>query len=147
MCLDFFIKKIFRKKLVMTQNINRILDANLNRAREGLRVIEEYYRFLQEDKSQSQAYKDLRHVITSIIKTYLNQEDLIQARNVSRDVLATEYQDSEGRRDRAEDVLKANVQRVKESLRVLEEYGKMINSDLGKAFQTLRFRIYELEKS
>ena len=130
----------------MPKTINRILDANLNRAREGLRVIEEYYRFLKEDKAQSQAYKDLRHGITDIIKTYLNQEELLHARDASGDVLGTEYQASEAKRDVPEDVLKANLQRVKESLRVLEEYGKLVHLDLGEAFQKLRFQIYELEK-
>jgi len=50
------------------------------------------------------------------------------------------------KRDDYQDIFFANIQRVKESLRVLEEFAKLINKNIAIEFKKLRYGIYEIEK-
>ncbi len=126
--------------------IYRILDANLNRATEGLRVCEEITRFLLNDRRLTIRLKNFRHGIFKIINTEkLTQENLIRKRDskqdVGKDVLRIEL-----KRDNYRDVFFANIQRVKESIRVLEEFCKLVNKDSVIRFKRLRYQTYEIEK-
>ncbi|MBU0650320.1 hypothetical protein KKC59_00260 [bacterium] len=124
----------------------RILDVNFNRTREGLRVIEEYFRFIDNNQEYTSQIKEIRHKITQLIISNSIQDKLLQARNVKDDFLAGDYTEKEGDRKDSRDVLFANFQRVKESLRVIEEYGKILDPELGEKAQELRFQVYEIEK-
>ncbi len=129
----------------------RIIDVNLNRSQEGLRVCEDIMRFILNDRKMLRSFKSLRHKVGMLAKrTYShlgggNRLMVLKSRNVKRDVgKITTYR--EGRRKNIGDVFRANIQRVKESLRVLEETSKLLDRRISQSFKTIRFRVYELEK-
>jgi len=128
------------------KNIYRILDANLNRAREGLRVVEEVCRFVLKDKKLTLSAKKLRGDLSKIIGGAEDWKTLIKARKALKDVGRKLYTRSEGRRVKVKDIFTANIKRSQEAVRCLEEFSKMINPDLGKKFKAVRFKLYEIEK-
>lgn len=134
--------------MTLPNNVARILDANFNRLREGLRVLEEHERFVLNHQASIDTLKQVRHDL----RGWLQQQDsgLIQefmlARDTKSDVLRDQLTPSESLRNNLDDVWMANMQRVKESLRVLEEYGKVVNAEWGAFFQKLRFEMYDFEK-
>lgn len=130
----------------MRQKVYRIIDANLNRSREGLRVCEEIARFVLDDKRLTEEFKGLRHKITNCIKFYPTRlQDIISARDSGRDV-GRGRQPMEQKRLDWKGVSLANMERVKESLRALEEFSKLIDSRIADKFKRLRFKAYEAEK-
>src|SRR3989338_4277731 len=130
----------------MRQKVYRIIDANLNRSREGLRVCEEIARFVLDDKRLTEEFKGLRHKITDCIKFYpARLQDIISARDSGRDV-GRGRQPMEQRRKDWKGISLANMERVKESLRALEEFSKLIDSTIADRFKRLRFKAYEDEK-
>ncbi len=124
----------------------RILDACANRAREGLRVVEDYCRFVLDDAFLCGELKRLRHDLTAAL-TGLTAEHLLEARETQRDVGAGISTEAEGERISLTAVARANWKRLQEALRSLEEYGKTIGPDLGRALEQLRYRTYTLERS
>lgn len=131
----------------MNDDIYRILDANLNRAREGLRVCEDVTRFTLNSNALSKELKALRHGIASALRGIPSApRHLLEARDAEGDVGRDSKRASEMKRRDAADIFMANIQRVKESLRVLEEFSKLMNTRLAIRFRRLRFRTYEIEK-
>lgn len=129
----------------MKKDLLRIIDANLNRSREGLRVCEEIARFILEDAKATAAFKNLRHRISRSIKKIPGMSiGLVECRNTRSDA-GKDILNNSLRRN-CKDVFSANIQRVKEALRVLEEFSSIFNRSLGKDFSRLRFKVYELEK-
>jgi thiamine-phosphate pyrophosphorylase len=120
--------------------ICRILDANLDRAREGLRVIEEWCRFGLEDGSLSAQCKDLRQELAQ-----WHSPQIKAARNTPDDPGTSQSHSREEKRLNIESVLSANCSRTQEALRVLEEYGKLLDPAMAKAFKQIRYRTYTLE--
>lgn len=130
----------------MKRKIIRLIDANLNRAKEAARVCEEIARFLVENPKLSVSYKKIRHKITQNAAVLnLDLKTLLDARDVQADV-GIKSISSEMARKNIGDIFFANMQRLKESIRVLEEFSKVINKDAAQDFKTLRFQIYALEK-
>lgn len=131
----------------MREEIYRIFDANINRAREGLRVCEEVARFILCDEKLTKKLKGLRHRITKIIQSLkIDIKKLFAIRDIRKDVGARTYPKSEGRRKSYQDIVTSNMKRTEESLRVLEEFTKKINPSAGARFKKLRFQTYDLEK-
>lgn len=129
----------------MKKHLFRIIDANLNRSREGLRVCEEIARFVLSDGKLSGEFKNLRHRISRSIKRFpAGLRKLLSSRNTQADVGRKIFRIT-CRKD-YQDVFFANIQRAKESLRVLEEFSNISNRPLSKTFARLRFKVYELEK-
>lgn len=129
------------------QSLYRIIDANANRCREALRVAEDIMRFYCENKSICSAIKRQRHIIAKNCDILLgNYIKRIGARDVWNDPGSRSTIRSESRRSNLKDVLVANFRRSQESLRVLEEIGKLIDPKVSKAFKRSRFRIYDIEK-
>jgi thiamine-phosphate pyrophosphorylase len=127
--------------------IYRILDANLNRSREGLRVCEDVTRFALNSEALSKELKGLRHGIASGMRSMPSGiKRLLEARDPEGDVGRSSKRASEMKRTDAADIFVANIQRVKESLRVLEEFSKIIDAQLAVRFRRLRFRTYDIEK-
>ena len=125
--------------------IYRIIDVNLNRSREGLRVCEEVARFILNNKPITARFKTLRHDIQKIISTSNIKASLLHsARNVKADC-GTDFSFLERKTD-LESIFFANIQRTKESLRVLEEFFKLLDEKTAEKFKCLRFKIYQLEK-
>lgn len=126
------------------QQIYRVIDANFNRSKEGLRVLEDICRFLYDQKYFTKKYRNLRQQLT-VIMAKCPLRDLIIARNIEGDVGGVLNQ-RELRRNNVTDVFYANSQRVKESVRVLEEFMKLINKRLSVQLKTIRYDVYSLEK-
>ncbi len=119
--------------------MKRIIDANLNRACEALRVLEEISRFLLEDKETSEELKNIRHILNS-----LQDEDyagLLTARDTEGDVGVNIK--NPDRRSGIETIFKANIKRLQQALRVLAEYCPENFESLEK----LRYKSYTLEKN
>lgn len=130
----------------MKRQIYRIIDVNLNRSREGLRVCEEICRFVLEDKSLTDELKRLRHKITGCIRYYpARLKGVVSARDSEKDIAKAAHPLERKRRSWKEISL-ANIERVKESLRVLEEFSKLIDGKSADRFKRLRFKSYDIEK-
>ncbi|MBU0686941.1 MAG: thiamine phosphate synthase [Candidatus Margulisbacteria bacterium] len=128
------------------QKIYRIFDANINRALEGLRVVEEIARFILEDKKLSSKIKGLRGKVKYACSLIPQQQLIIKIRDSKKDVGWKVYPKSESSRADIISIYKANIKRATEALRVLEEFTKLINPGAGRAFKDLRFMVYDLEK-
>ncbi|MFA4854133.1 MAG: thiamine-phosphate pyrophosphorylase [Candidatus Omnitrophota bacterium] len=126
-------------------NIHRIIDANLNRVKEGLRVCEEITRFILDDRKFTALFKLYRHEIDGIVKKVYPAAKLLGERKSASDV-GRENCRSELARSGLRDIFWANIQRVKESLRVLEEFSKLKNRGAALRFKQLRYKVYEIEK-
>lgn len=124
----------------------RILDANANRAREGLRVVEEYLRLVHDRGDFTEQLKALRHSVTIAVGKMQVDDKLIMARESDTDVGATEPVGSEGERNDFRHIVSANLRRSQEALRVLEEYSKLLSSESSADFKRMRFQTYTLEK-
>jgi thiamine-phosphate pyrophosphorylase len=124
----------------MRSNIYRIIDVNLNRATEGLRVVEEICRFVLEDQKLTLSIKQLRGELSRVVKPEL------RSRDAAGDVGKEPYTRDEGRRANFVNVFYANMKRAQEAVRCLEEFSKLISPKFGKAYKNIRFRLYELEK-
>jgi len=124
----------------MTNKVERLIDANLNRLREGIRVIEDINRYVYDNQELTPKFKTLRH---SIQKAY--NSNRISNRNILGDIqkksIATELN-----RTSLEDIVIANFLRAQESSRVLEESFKLIDVELSEHFKNIRYELYELER-
>src|ERR1043165_1146527 len=126
--------------------IMRILDASLNRAAEGLRVVEDHVRFVLDDPLLTAEMKRLRHELASASAVF-SSVDRHAVRDTVHDVGTAISTDQEGRRLDSWDVCAASLKRTEQSLRSLEEYGKLLNSEFAGAMEGLRYRLYTLEKA
>ena len=145
-------QKIIQKKIYPVRNnkisngIYRILDANGNRTKEALRVCEDIARFILNDPVSTLAYKNIRHRMGHIYKKVgILSKEAIAARSVGKDVGRTTTT-MELHRKEAKDVFYANSQRMKESVRVLEEFAKLLNKDSAVDLKKIRYRIYAVEQ-
>lgn len=124
----------------MTKENLRLLDANLNRLREGIRVVEDIYRYIFNDKTVSSKLKNLRH------KARIdNYKELLDSRDIQNDVLRSSIKSEQNRSD-LDSILIANFKRAQESSRVLEEFGKLISAEVSEDFKYIRYELYHLEK-
>ena len=128
------------------RNILRIIDANLNRAKEGLRVCEDIFRFLIQDKNLSSQFKKIRHEVSKIIG-YISTDktELLTTRDIKKDA-GKASSVLELKRDGLLDIFFANLQRAEESIRVLEEFCKLLNKKNAIKMKSLRYEIYNTEK-
>lgn len=124
----------------MQPALHRILDANLDRAREGLRVIEEWCRFGLNNAALTERCKHLRQELAKWHRT-----ELRAARNTPDDPGTDLTHPNEASRDSVQQVLQANFCRVEEALRVLEEYGKVYSQEMTAAIKQMRYQVYTLE--
>jgi thiamine-phosphate pyrophosphorylase len=118
----------------------RILDANLDRAREGLRILEEWCRFGLQDAGLTEQFKQLRQQLAQY-----HGDELRWARNTPDDPGTGLTHPQETYRDSLQSVLQANFCRVQEALRTLEEYGKLSLPALAVASKQMRYEVYRLE--
>ena len=118
-----------------------MVDANLNRLKEGIRVIEDIARYVHNDKNLSTSLKQLRHQCR--IEPL---EDFLASRDSINDVLRPTMQSEMNRTD-LRSILVANYKRGQESSRVLEELYKIVNPALSETFKHIRYELYTLEKN
>ncbi|MEM8829588.1 MAG: thiamine phosphate synthase [Cyanobacteria bacterium P01_G01_bin.19] len=126
----------------MNKAIYRILDANLDRAREGLRIIEEWCRLGINHQALSEECKQIRQELAG-----WHNWELRQARDTPGDVGTDLSHPQEEVRESIEQLLQANLCRSQEALRVLEEYGKLYDPNMAAACKQLRYRVYTIESS
>lgn len=128
------------------RGIYRVMDANLNRAREGLRVLEEIARFVLEDEVLTAGLKDMRHKLAAAAGEIPGGVlELVKARDAAGDVGAGSWIPGERTRENIFSLAVANLKRVQEALRVLEEFGKM-QGIFAENFKKTRFEMYVLEQ-
>ncbi|MEO1524383.1 MAG: thiamine phosphate synthase [Planctomycetota bacterium] len=125
--------------------VYRILDASANRAAEGMRTVEEYVRFVLDDARLTQTAKCLRHDFAAAMGV-LPRVKLLAQRDTEADVGTRTQTSSEYERNSIADVVRAAVERVQQSLRVLEEYGKTINPEFARRVESLRYRAYTFHR-
>jgi thiamine-phosphate pyrophosphorylase len=136
-----------QKNLKETEkDIYRILDVNLNRAKEGLRVCEDIARFCLKDALLTRRLRRLRHAITQIFKSSrVDRLRMILERKSTQD-LGRSFA-NKTRKHSAAHLFLANMQRIKEALRVLEEFLKLLDNQASRNIQHVRFDTYALEKT
>jgi thiamine-phosphate pyrophosphorylase len=133
-------------KLSMSPQVLRILDANANRAREALRVVEDYARFVLNDERLCAALKQVRHDLTEALQPLV--ADAILCRDTPGDVGTTAAKpESELRREDLAHVVTAAGKRLGEALRTLEEYLKTIDPSRAARVESVRYRCYDLEQT
>ncbi len=131
----------------------RVMDASANRAREGLRVVEDIVRFVLDDAHLTGLVKQLRHDLGTALKP-LDAGRFLAARDTTTDVGTSVTTDQEHQRDSLRDVLDANLGRVQESLRTLEELAKLqtdssvaSTAPASALFERTRYGLYTLHKA
>ncbi len=124
----------------MDKGLYRVIDANLNRLKEGIRVIEDMSRYADNNRELSSRLKTLRH-----LAKIDNLQALLQSRDAQNDVLRP-TRESEMERSSLESIIIANYKRAQESSRVLEEIYKVVEPELSDRFKEIRYELYTLEK-
>ena len=125
------------------RSLLRILDADLNRAREALRVVEDLARFHRDDAAAAAALKEARHSLDRLSRPLARE--LLRARDSERDV----GRDGDRPVDRPRspgEILAANLKRAGEALRSIEEISKGRYAELSREAHRRRFELYTLEK-
>ena len=124
----------------------RIIDANRNRATEGLRVVEDYCRFGLNDAHLTERIKRLRHDLTSALAV-LDPQELAAARQTETDVGTSIATPQEQSRDSLAQIAAASWQRVQQALRVIEEHLKLFSPAAAAQVEALRYQSYTLAKA
>lgn len=125
-------------------SILRIIDANFNRAREGLRVVEDGIRFYYNlDRSLIKKIKDIRHSLSITVDKYFGLFKIKKGRDTAGD--KGKNLDTRTKED-ITGLIERNLMRVSEALRVMEEYSRTFLPSASAAFHNLRFKLYEIEK-
>jgi len=122
----------------------RIVDANFNRAKEGLRVVEDIFRFAISNDRLRKKTRILRHSLDPLSKEKIFQNSILS--RCSKEDLGRKTDCLEIKRKDLNSILYANLQRAKEALRVLEETFKLINPEIIPRIKKIRYAIYALEK-
>jgi thiamine-phosphate pyrophosphorylase len=127
----------------------QIIDVNVNRASEGLRVVEEYCRFVLSDARLTARCKGMRDQLHAAVDPICRQGRL-ESRDTSTDVGATREFAATARADANEPSLEQiairNGERVKEALRAIEEYAKLLDAKVARDVGMLRYQWYNLER-
>ncbi len=129
----------------MERAIYRIIDANFNRSREGIRVIEDFCRFALNNSPLAERAKQLRHELCSAINK-LDAGRLISSRDTLGDVGVGKTVEKQLTRDNLSDCFTASCKRLTEALRALAEMTQTLNKPVADAIEKLRFEAYTLEK-
>lgn len=121
----------------------RVLDANANRATEGLRTLEDYARLVAENAGVAAQVKYLRHQLASVL-SLLPRVDRLNVRATHRDAGTELTTEQETSRSDLTSVVPAACERVAQSLRNLEEFSKLISVSTSEALKQLRYEAYDV---
>ena len=133
---DFFVERLKLEKRFI-----RILDTNLNRCKEGLRVVEDTCRFVFCDETLYKKIRKVRHLSSKYLTD--QYEQMLTARDSIKD---SGRKAKEQSRQNLKNIVIANFKRAEESLRVLEEYSKIIDFNIALKYKALRYEVYTIEK-
>ena len=124
----------------LSPELFRVIDANINRLKEGVRVVEDIMRYRDNNKKLSLKLKSIRH------KAKIDEiEKLLLHRDSINDVLRPTIKSELNRTD-IKSILLANFKRAEESARVLEELFKLHSQEYSEDFKYIRYELYNLEK-
>jgi len=129
----------------MDSAVLRILDVNINRTREALRVVEDHVRLERDDADAAAAVKGCRHMLRAYVEA-CGAEALLAARDITGDVGRALKTPAELSRVTPMDVVRAAFVRAAEATRVLGEYGKLVSGTAADLAEQIRYRVYELEQ-
>jgi len=129
----------------MERALYRIIDANFNRSREAIRIIEEFCRFALNNGPLAARAKQLRHELCSAIDK-LDAGRLICSRDTLGDVGIETTVDKQFIRNNLKDCFKAGCKRLTEALRTLAETTQTLNRPVAETIEKLRYDAYTLEK-
>ena len=124
----------------------RLVDANANRAREGLRVAEDVARLIVCDEALAVKLKELRHKLTELCSSVAGDTFLIAERNSQADLGRPAAFDSKEKSKDVRELVQRNMRRSEEACRVLEETSGLVDGKVGSGFKELRFVMYDVEK-
>ena len=125
-------------------SVLRLVDANANRALEGLRVCEDVVRFHHRSPRLFGRLRRLRHAVASTVRRLpVSRAELAAARGSRQDIGRAA---KSSRVKSLDQLVVINFQRTKESLRTLEECSRVLEPGLTSAFQRLRFNAYDTER-
>ncbi len=128
-------------KTTKNQNrTNQIIDANLDRAREGLRVLEDWARFGLARGDLVKRLKDFRQILGN---NHLMEYK--ESRNYVPDKCMGLTHPAQDIRIKTEDLISSNASRIQEALRVIEEYTRNKNDKLSQIASKIRYEVYSLE--
>ena len=124
----------------LSPELFRVIDANLNRLKEGIRVVEDIMRYRDNNKELSKKLKELRHSarIDETVELLLHRDSI-------NDVLRPSTSSELNRTD-ITSIITANFKRAEESSRVLEELFKLHSTEYSENFKHIRYELYNLEK-
>jgi thiamine-phosphate pyrophosphorylase len=125
----------------------RIIDANSNRTREALRVVEDVLRFWHEKGALSRRLKRERHKVARYCDELIG--DCLKglaSRDTGADPGRSSMPRSEATRRNVAEIVVSNFRRAEEGLRVLEEIAKLADPELSRKFKRSRFTVYDLER-
>jgi thiamine-phosphate pyrophosphorylase len=123
----------------------RVLDASANRAREALRILDDYCRFVLDDPILTSEIKQMRHELIGHLGR-LPAQLLAGSRETLRDVGTSITADREMVRTSTSEIALVNLKRLQEALRSIEEFGKLFEPEFAAAVEALRYRTYTIEK-
>jgi len=129
----------------MEHAVYRIIDANFNRAREAIRVIEEYCRFALNSVPFTERAKQIRHELSTAIGK-LDADRLISSRDTLGDVGIGRTVDKQLVRGELKDCFTAGCKRLTEALRALAETAQTLDRSVAGTIEKLRYSAYTLEK-
>ncbi len=127
--------------------VYRILDANVNRAAEGIRVVEDICRFNFENENLTKKLRSARHAIRKNLKDF--DSYMLRHRDSNHDIgKKITLSNKLDKKDSLEQIITANFKRALEAIRVIEEISKTTANmyDIGKIYENIRYELYYLEK-
>ncbi len=127
----------------MNPSVLRLIDANTNRAREALRVMEDYARFVRNDGALAADLKQIRHDLRSALAGV--HDHALLCRNTPGDVGTVNKTPTEYARTDLAGIITAAGKRLGEALRAIEEYLKTSDPVAAGHVESLRYRFYDLE--
>ncbi len=116
----------------------RTIDANFNRFKEGIRVVEDILRY-EFSSPLAKELKSIRHIKIP------NYKEVVLSRDAKNDILKPSTK-SELNKNSLEEIIISNLKRSQESARVLEELFKLIDTNTSEKFKDARYNLYEIEK-
>lgn len=129
----------------MDESVLRILDVGLNRAREALRVIEDFARFARDDRAVAELARHLRHELRFIAQE-LGMQRLLAARDAAGDVGRPDVAAPQPDRSTPEEVAQAALARLAEAARSIAEYARIVDPQVALRAEQLRFQAYDLQQ-
>lgn len=128
------------------KEMNRLLDANINRVSEGIRVVEDVARFVYNQKEFSKELREKRHYLR---KLFIEKDrDFFNSRDTKRDVGIEITKESQlDKKSNIKNIVVGNFKRIQEGLRSIEEISKIsCDYSISKEVEALRYSFYNLEK-